>query len=146
MWPYYCLMGTSNVVGKLRYFSFSACYYIFLSQKPAGRVWTSHQTRAIFWPQNRSKTCFCPKWPIAGLIYTIISVRKLLTKILLSIILYGWCLARLNVAILLFIGHIQRCRKIAILLIFCLSLYLSIIHIWRCRRIERCRSRWSPYH
>ena len=21
-----------------------------------------------------------------------------------------------------------------------------LIHIWRCRRIERCRSRWSPYH
>ena len=25
-------------------------------------------------------------------------------------------------------------------------LMLSLIHIWRCRRIERCRSRWSPYH
>ena len=25
-------------------------------------------------------------------------------------------------------------------------LFLSLIHIWRCRRIERCRSRWSPYH
>ena len=25
-------------------------------------------------------------------------------------------------------------------------LLLSLIHIWRCRRIERCRSRWSPYH
>ena len=25
-------------------------------------------------------------------------------------------------------------------------LELSLIHIWRCRRIERCRSRWSPYH
>src|SRR5660397_289951 len=23
---------------------------------------------------------------------------------------------------------------------------LSLIHILRCRRIERCRSRWSPYH
>ena len=28
----------------------------------------------------------------------------------------------------------------------CRSIYLSLIHIWRCRRIERCRSRWSPYH
>ena len=28
---------------------------------------------------------------------------------------------------------------------FC-HLNLSLIHIWRCRRIERCRSRWSPYH
>ena len=26
------------------------------------------------------------------------------------------------------------------------ELSLSLIHIWRCRRIERCRSRWSPYH
>ena len=24
--------------------------------------------------------------------------------------------------------------------------FLSLIHICRCRRIERCRSRWSPYH
>ena len=28
----------------------------------------------------------------------------------------------------------------------CWLWYLSLIHIWRCRRIERCRSRWSPYH
>ena len=27
-----------------------------------------------------------------------------------------------------------------------IMLCLSLIHIWRCRRIERCRSRWSPYH
>eukprot|EP00826_Nyctotherus_ovalis_P044473 TRINITY_DN4801_c0_g1_i3.p1 TRINITY_DN4801_c0_g1~~TRINITY_DN4801_c0_g1_i3.p1 ORF type:complete len:352 (+),score=91.06 TRINITY_DN4801_c0_g1_i3:173-1228(+) len=26
------------------------------------------------------------------------------------------------------------------------ELELSLIHICRCRRIERCRSRWSPYH
>eukprot|EP00826_Nyctotherus_ovalis_P032127 TRINITY_DN25944_c0_g1_i1.p1 TRINITY_DN25944_c0_g1~~TRINITY_DN25944_c0_g1_i1.p1 ORF type:complete len:237 (-),score=65.61 TRINITY_DN25944_c0_g1_i1:17-727(-) len=26
------------------------------------------------------------------------------------------------------------------------SKHLSLIHICRCRRIERCRSRWSPYH
>ena len=25
-------------------------------------------------------------------------------------------------------------------------LALSLIHICRCRRIRRCRSRWSPYH
>ena len=24
--------------------------------------------------------------------------------------------------------------------------HLSLIHIWRCRRRLRCRSRWSPYH
>ena len=23
---------------------------------------------------------------------------------------------------------------------------LSLIHIWRCRRVTVCRSRWSPYH
>ena len=26
------------------------------------------------------------------------------------------------------------------------SLGLSLIHIWRCRRLLTCRSRWSPYH
>eukprot|EP00826_Nyctotherus_ovalis_P059134 TRINITY_DN8199_c0_g1_i20.p1 TRINITY_DN8199_c0_g1~~TRINITY_DN8199_c0_g1_i20.p1 ORF type:complete len:650 (-),score=99.46 TRINITY_DN8199_c0_g1_i20:24-1973(-) len=26
------------------------------------------------------------------------------------------------------------------------AINLSLIHICRCRRIERCRSRWSPYH
>ena len=25
-------------------------------------------------------------------------------------------------------------------------LFLSLIHIWRCRRSYACRSRWSPYH
>ena len=28
----------------------------------------------------------------------------------------------------------------------CNPLYLSLIHIWRCRRSTLCRSRWSPYH
>ena len=28
----------------------------------------------------------------------------------------------------------------------CVIIGLSLIHIWRCRRIRRCRSRWSPYH
>ena len=27
-----------------------------------------------------------------------------------------------------------------------LTIYLSLIHIWRCRRSTLCRSRWSPYH
>ena len=27
-----------------------------------------------------------------------------------------------------------------------LTLRLSLIHIWRCRRLLTCRSRWSPYH
>ena len=30
-------------------------------------------------------------------------------------------------------------------ILLCL-IYLSLIHIWRCRRRLRCRSRWSPYH
>ena len=32
------------------------------------------------------------------------------------------------------------------LFLYRICLLLSLIHIWRCRRIERCRSRWSPYH
>ena len=53
--------------------------------------------------------------------------------------------------------HILRC-SFCIFCIMCSNLCLgsrkgirpvknlSLIHIWRCRRIERCRSRWSPYH
>ena len=26
------------------------------------------------------------------------------------------------------------------------NIFLSLIHIWRCRRYSLCRSRWSPYH
>ena len=28
----------------------------------------------------------------------------------------------------------------------CIPKFLSLIHIWRCRRSYACRSRWSPYH
>ena len=28
----------------------------------------------------------------------------------------------------------------------CKQWKLSLIHIWRCRRLLTCRSRWSPYH
>ena len=37
----------------------------------------------------------------------------------------------------------ELCRQFAIMRLLYI---LSLIHIWRCRRIERCRSRWSPYH
>ena len=30
--------------------------------------------------------------------------------------------------------------------LYWLYLFLSLIHIWRCRRSTLCRSRWSPYH
>ena len=30
--------------------------------------------------------------------------------------------------------------------LLCTCNMLSLIHIWRCRRLLRCRSRWSPYH
>ena len=33
-------------------------------------------------------------------------------------------------------GHVSRASGLA----------LSLIHIWRCRRLDACRSRWSPYH
>ena len=34
----------------------------------------------------------------------------------------------------------------SITLFWVAGLHLSLIHIWRCRRRLRCRSRWSPYH
>ena len=38
--------------------------------------------------------------------------------------------------------------ELIFVLSFCLFLVLilSLIHIWRCRRLLTCRSRWSPYH
>ena len=42
-----------------------------------------------------------------------------------------------------------RARHISVyfsLFQYILSLCLSLIHIWRCRRYAVCRSRWSPYH
>ena len=35
---------------------------------------------------------------------------------------------------------------IVLVSVVCSLLCLSLIHIWRCRRTPRCRSRWSPYH
>ena len=46
-------------------------------------------------------------------------------------------------------SNIYVCATIGMSFCICLPNFvqiLSLIHIWRCRRIERCRSRWSPYH
>ena len=43
-------------------------------------------------------------------------------------------------------GYFRSARRFGPPAIPHLFLDLSLIHIWRCRRIERCRSRWSPYH
>ena len=37
-------------------------------------------------------------------------------------------------------------RTLLLIQILNCTLYLSLIHIWRCRRYSLCRSRWSPYH
>ena len=39
-------------------------------------------------------------------------------------------------------GRIKRSRKHRSGAVW----ILSLIHIWRCRRLLTCRSRWSPYH
>ena len=40
---------------------------------------------------------------------------------------------------------ISKMPRLSILTHKC-GIYLSLIHIWRCRRYSLCRSRWSPYH
>eukprot|EP00826_Nyctotherus_ovalis_P041066 TRINITY_DN40_c0_g1_i13.p1 TRINITY_DN40_c0_g1~~TRINITY_DN40_c0_g1_i13.p1 ORF type:complete len:109 (-),score=1.88 TRINITY_DN40_c0_g1_i13:13-339(-) len=45
----------------------------------------------------------------------------------------------------------DSCRLVQAVVCHCVDQHqnvqdLSLIHICRCRRIERCRSRWSPYH
>ena len=44
---------------------------------------------------------------------------------------------------------VAKCRYPATLYHHCFrwpAFFLSLIHIWRCRRSTLCRSRWSPYH
>ena len=48
------------------------------------------------------------------------------------------CLARLDFGVVSLIPNSFD--------LFCSTLDLSLIHIWRCRRSTLCRSRWSPYH
>ena len=48
---------------------------------------------------------------------------------------YKWCSADIL---------IPHERTITLLLWY--QQWLSLIHIWRCRRSYACRSRWSPYH
>ena len=38
---------------------------------------------------------------------------------------------------------VRACVRACVCVCVCV---LSLIHIWRCRRVLRCRSRWSPYH
>eukprot|EP00826_Nyctotherus_ovalis_P066696 TRINITY_DN988_c0_g1_i18.p1 TRINITY_DN988_c0_g1~~TRINITY_DN988_c0_g1_i18.p1 ORF type:complete len:103 (-),score=21.51 TRINITY_DN988_c0_g1_i18:22-306(-) len=54
-----------------------------------------------------------------------------------------------HVAVRIIIGFTSSPSSVTSLLVALLRYtlnYLSLIHICRCRRIERCRSRWSPYH
>ena len=60
----------------------------------------------------------------------------------------------------LYFINLQPSELMKVFIILCLAKYfhrmklenvnsiytLSLIHIWRCRRLGRCRSRWSPYH
>ena len=39
-----------------------------------------------------------------------------------------------------------NCLIVRIIFVCGIVVFLSLIHIWRCRRDPQCRSRWSPYH
>ena len=56
-------------------------------------------------------------------------------------LLHYIAVAAINIttAVVIVAGNLKNCS-------LCTVNSLSLIHIWRCRRIERCRSRWSPYH
>ena len=47
--------------------------------------------------------------------------------------------------VLFIIGLLISCLEKSTKLLISV-LWLSLIHIWRCRRYSLCRSRWSPYH
>ena len=56
---------------------------------------------------------------------------------LISIIIYSLYFGKIFNTSQEFFQYTQRTSQ---------SYFLSLIHIWRCRRSTLCRSRWSPYH
>ena len=63
-------------------------------------------------------------------IYLRVSIDSYWVRIILSCFLWTWACYSKHPAISLEVP----------------AIYLSLIHIWRCRRSTLCRSRWSPYH
>ena len=60
-----------------------------------------------------------------------------------------WLQLRPCYSLMLVIKYSVRMTKITFWCPLCAFVqcpYLSLIHIWRCRRSYACRSRWSPYH
>eukprot|EP00826_Nyctotherus_ovalis_P011633 TRINITY_DN13027_c0_g1_i13.p2 TRINITY_DN13027_c0_g1~~TRINITY_DN13027_c0_g1_i13.p2 ORF type:complete len:118 (+),score=14.86 TRINITY_DN13027_c0_g1_i13:125-478(+) len=72
----------------------------------------------------------------------------------------AWCIPPLGIPVLVawafaVLFAILNCNKLITIILWLIILfvyaygyilYLSLIHICRCRRSTLCRSRWSPYH
>ena len=88
----------------------------------------------------------------------VVFLNLLFRDVRIIVITYLVCLIVLSNRIVAFALLSKKYRQIlpiyiAILFLIVLSnltyllgYFLSLIHIWRCRRSTLCRSRWSPYH
>ena len=74
------------------------------------------------------------------------SVYSLLLLLLLLLLIFSGLLAQSCRCTSCTCRHLFTCSSQSSSYNLLQHLHLSLIHIWRCRRIERCRSRWSPYH
>ena len=62
-----------------------------------------------------------------------------------TFVMFLHCVVGIPRLVELCVDPVQRNHSDCVLLT-CLVMLLSLIHIWRCRRSTLCRSRWSPYH
>ena len=99
--------------------------WLMFSQSPylSFRLFTQFCAYIIFWPVIVKYSNINLNMPPKNILYNVVLLAHLST---LHFYLSSSC--------------------VPICVIFRWLTYLSLIHIWRCRRIERCRSRWSPYH
>eukprot|EP00826_Nyctotherus_ovalis_P055661 TRINITY_DN7413_c0_g1_i1.p1 TRINITY_DN7413_c0_g1~~TRINITY_DN7413_c0_g1_i1.p1 ORF type:complete len:121 (-),score=1.97 TRINITY_DN7413_c0_g1_i1:24-386(-) len=92
------------------------------------------------------------KYPLVYSSFCVIGIICMVAENFFALLLVMLALSKvLGLAICLTVKVFKILIGIILVLILLLALfkllpYLSLIHICRCRRIERCRSRWSPYH
>ena len=148
-WPCY---GSCVTHWPLLIVSGSLCLACLTFQQPS-TVWTTH--------------CYCCvsivtlAWSTPFWLGSRPSLPAELSRYCLTVICLQSCRRGLSLDQLLFVMYTADLSRV-VMVFYCTSTlttvksifhqlsmthqFLSLIHIWRCRRIERCRSRWSPYH
>ena len=124
----YHLIGLSDHLTQTVFVYLCICICVFASQTPRNIVFEV----LLLLPFQKYSTChvYLQLWPM---LYLRISVFVL---VYLQVRHPGT----------LFLRSLYHHLSENIRFVWSKTSYLSLIHIWRCRRRLRCRSRWSPYH